>query len=1178
MLLISLGVVSLGLTSCGETSSEPSSEPSTPATESSTPVEESTPSVEESTPSVEVSSPDESSPVVEIPEEVVFDVDFNYGDSKNSLTVWTDFAVNGTIAPINDNVSENPETAGIRRTVPIGTNTDISNGYYFFAVDENGYIIYASFGLGYGFGTPCDIHYNNLEDPEDMWSAPYFSLHNEYGPWPEKTSDGRNAWTLFDFIIPEGGFVVKGHVSEPEFASFWTEITGTDKAPNGGYDSNDYLGKEVEKGSLNKFYVSINSERQLTVRERMEGELVNDRGKQEIDTPAVNFEFDEAVDGLPVYTSVKEISDLDLTNGVAVENVKGVITLVRGNNIIIEDAAGDAVLIYDKAGAMAEYVVGDTVVVSGTAVLYGGYPELKDLSSVTKVEGYGSLTAGTRFDITEENVAAEWDGKNIYQLVNIVKAQVTNIDGDYTTLTLGETEITLYKAPLGENVVVGDYIDVSCSIEAYNGNLQGRVASAEDIVKYYGVTVDVDGVDGVAEPVTYLAALGDTVTLEAKHDDESYQFIRWERLTVAEDGTEVWVEDSTESTKKVTITETRETYRAVFEFGPWANLGDTYVEQMTLTGYVQNAGDSAFSIFTDNEAFRAVVTESGDNEWVANGWRTVLIVDKDNKVALFSYNAAYCGMAPNSEWYGRHSSYADPTTNPALSITEGGWDLVIPEGGFAISMHTNNINEIFAALGLEVGYVKNEHNLDTARIFFDSSSERVLVYRDEVDSSATANGVINSVNAGLPTVYNDKAENVTLGDFTVAVDANGKVIFASKTASGYGGPGDGFYHDGNYTVVAGQKCGIFVLDPEWAPWDNKTEDGRDAWTLYSVVAPEGGYIVTGTWDQMASLMKAIDASAVADGNYFEGVADTLFNETVTVEVVENSKVANIDVVIAEKEVKEGLVWSGATVGSFTLNAETGLYEATIELAKWNRVIFTYTDAEGNETILNYETATLAGLFTAADVNGADWTKNLYHEIGADGVDSATIGEFLTCTGGTYILTYDVETKTLTATEPVFEEVEVTVDASGATMFTGAEGETPALADVTIALDADGKIIFASYTAPGYGGPGDGFYHDGSYQKVPGEAHGIFSLDPEWAPWDNKTEDGRDAWTLYTVVVPEGACIITGTVEQMLPIVNAIFEKELTEMKNNAFFESQIADGDFNHVTVKLEAAEETPAE
>ena len=151
-------------------------------------------------------------------------------------------------------------------------------------------------------------------------------------------------------------------------------------------------------------------------------------------------------------------------------------------------------------------------------------------------------------------------------------------------------------------------------------------------------------------------------------------------------------------------------------------------------------------------------------------------------------------------------------------------------------------------------------------------------------------------------------------------------------------------------------------------------------------------------------------------------------------------------------------------------------------------------------------------------------------------------------------------------------------AADLSVYTSAD-ENVTLEDVTVAVDATGKVIFGSYTAPGYGGPADGFYHDGTYAVVAGQQCGIFALDAQFAGWPNKVViDGVEvnAWTLYTVKAPEGVTIYTGTVEEMLPLVNAVFGTELTGMADNTFFETTLADGSQNHKVVTLTAAE--PAE
>lgn len=262
--------------------------------------------------------------------------------------------------------------------------------------------------------------------------------------------------------------------------------------------------------------------------------------------------------------------------------------------------------------------------------------------------------------------------------------------------------------------------------------------------------------------------------------------------------------------------------------------------------------------------------------------------------------------------------------------------------------------------------------------------------------------------------------------------------------------------------------------------------------------------------------------------------------------------------LAQGGTAEVLAYNGMNTVSEALALEDGAKVAVLGTVKeintewseqYGNITVTIVDALGNELYV-YRMGT--------NVNVGD-------RIVVDGVMGSYKGAKQVAQGSKG---YTVEEWLAAHTGPT--PVEVTVDATNATIFTGAEGETPALSDVTIALDANGNIIFASYTVSGYGGPADGFYHDGNYTVNAGQTSGIFSLDEQFAGWPTVTPDGQNAWTLYTVVVPEGGQIITGDVATMLPIVNEIFGANLTEMTNNTYFETTLEDGAYNHYTVKVE--------
>ena len=93
-LLASLGTFSLALTGCNnkKNSDSVSSDNLTPSNSAS--------SSGQSSHSQETSS--STSSVEEyIPEAKLYDVIFNFDDSKNNTTIWTDFEINKTVAPLN---------------------------------------------------------------------------------------------------------------------------------------------------------------------------------------------------------------------------------------------------------------------------------------------------------------------------------------------------------------------------------------------------------------------------------------------------------------------------------------------------------------------------------------------------------------------------------------------------------------------------------------------------------------------------------------------------------------------------------------------------------------------------------------------------------------------------------------------------------------------------------------------------------------------------------------------------------------------------------------------------------------------------------------------------------------------------------------------------------------------
>ena len=209
-----------------------------------------------------------------------------------------------------------------------------------------------------------------------------------------------NPWTLYDFVIPEGGFVVRGHADETNMKDFWKVLTGQFTCPKA---TNQTLEGSTAPGALNNWYVSINEDHQLTIRERIDSEKLVD-GVQEDDTPSKRFESTDA-DEPTEYVSIAAVNEL--ADDTLVEGVRGVITHINGANVTIQDENGNAILLYDNQ-LKEGYAVGDTIVLSGTKTTYNGHPEIKSLTSLEKIEKYGRLPAVKATEVTAENVADLW--------------------------------------------------------------------------------------------------------------------------------------------------------------------------------------------------------------------------------------------------------------------------------------------------------------------------------------------------------------------------------------------------------------------------------------------------------------------------------------------------------------------------------------------------------------------------------------------------------------------------------------------------------------------------------------------------------------------------------------------------------------------------------------------------
>ena len=220
----------------------------------------------------------------------------------------------------------------------------------------------------------------------------------------------------------------------------------------------------------------------------------------------LNFwEFDTA--GEPSGPEEPEVTVSTIQEALAGANneeftVKGVVTLVDGKNIYIQDETGGIDLYFGSAPSGIS--LGDTLIGTGKRATYNGLPELGG-ATFEKV-----TAAGETLELkAKETTIGALSTKDICTYVSIKDLEVTEVydnNGQYSNpnITVKDAEgktIQIYKAVIGKtggawDVAQGDTIDVTLAV-GYSNKYQLRntiaseikVSSAEE-PETYTVTAD----------------------------------------------------------------------------------------------------------------------------------------------------------------------------------------------------------------------------------------------------------------------------------------------------------------------------------------------------------------------------------------------------------------------------------------------------------------------------------------------------------------------------------------------------------------------------------------------------------------------------------------------------------------------------------------------------------------
>lgn len=251
-----------------------------------------------------------------------------------------------------------------------------------------------------------------------------------------------------------------------------------------------------------------------------ESEAAGEEGSEEI---LLEEEAPE-VDAASSATMPVEIKDALSAEDGNLVTVKGVITLIEGKNIYIQDATG-AICVRAKENP-TDLALGDTIKGKGTKEVSNGLSQLDGTENesgvyfkVTEESEKITLTSVTRTlkDLTNSDIA---------KYVEIKGLKVTEISGDNVTVTddEGVTAINIYRGVYPQELKAGDVIDFKGAVGMYNKlQLRNTVESeitisqkeAEEPSEAKKATVKeaLEGTDGINYEVTGTVIMADGRTV-----------------------------------------------------------------------------------------------------------------------------------------------------------------------------------------------------------------------------------------------------------------------------------------------------------------------------------------------------------------------------------------------------------------------------------------------------------------------------------------------------------------------------------------------------------------------------------------------------------------------------------------------------------------------------------------
>ena len=200
---------------------------------------------------------------------------------------------------------------------------------------------------------------------------------------------------------------------------------------------------------------------------------------------------------------------------------------------------------------------------------------------------------------------------------------------------------------------------------------------------------------------------------------------------------------------------------------------DTVNYYETKINVLSTSADSEFTVWTSADWRGHTISGWNTGCTINMSWRTLAVFDAEGDLAYAVWCPANGYGGPAGGAY--MTTYADYTTNPAIALgatfetDANDWELVIPEGGFAVTAHTNGANALAAALTngrlTEPGADMNVNTMPApVSASYDAADGRVTIVNKKAIYTGTHSGAMEY---GADGYYTFTVEFKTWNRFTI---------------------------------------------------------------------------------------------------------------------------------------------------------------------------------------------------------------------------------------------------------------------------------------------------------------------------------------------------------------------------------------------------------------------------